>query len=152
MNCFVMMDSTPEGQFPNETMEFEVIGSVTKPGYVDYGFSGMVSYHHNVVEYFRASAANGAITLVLSVTDPAAAIALHRLYKLSGQTVRKVLVIASRDDGSRHSTLEMDVVTVARVSSAQVSNGTLFMVNLRFPTGNGNVKHGHITYGNAGRL
>ena len=49
MKTEVTMNSTTEGQFPEEVMTFLVIGSEVKPGYVEYGFDGMIAYHHNVV-------------------------------------------------------------------------------------------------------
>ncbi len=150
MQCEVTMDSTPEGQFPNEVMTYDVIGSVVKPGYVEYGFDGGIAYHNNVVDYFRASAIAKNITLATRPVRPLAVSALHRLFTLVGRRVRKVLVIARRDDSSHYATLEFDGVKVVSVSPVQVTHGPIHLVV--FQADSGGVQFGDIRYGSPGRL
>jgi hypothetical protein len=135
MKCEVTMDSTPERQFPNEVMTYGVIGSVVKPGYVEYGFDGMIAYHHNVVEYFRASASAKNITLAFYPNQPLMASALHRLFTLVGRRVRKVHVINRRDDSSVYARLEFDGVMVASVRPVEVSFGTIYLLVFQADSG-----------------
>ena len=152
MRCVVMMDSTPEGVYPNEVMEFEVIGSVVRTGTVEYGFDGMVAYHNNVVDYFRACASAGRIVLAFSPNRPLIASALHRLFSLKGKRVRKALVLNKRDDNTTYTYLELDSVRIAAVYPIEVSRGTLYLVEFQAAPDHAGVQYGEIRYGARGRL
>ncbi len=136
----VVMDAAAVGQYHSEFMEFDLIGTVPKQGYIEYGFGGMIGYHHNVVEYFRASADIGKITLVFNALQPQAAIALHRLFSLLGRTVRRVTTMANREDGSRYAALEMEKVRLLSLSPVQVAAGTVYLIVFQTSSGNGSVK------------
>ena len=152
MRCIVRMDSTPEGVFPNEVMEFEVIGSVVRTGTVEYGFDGSVAYHNNVVDYFRACASAGKIALVFSANRPLIAAALHRLFSLKGKRVRKALVMNQRDDNTTYTYLELDSVRIAAVFPIDVSRGTLHLVEFQAAPDHAGVQFGDVRYGAQGRL
>lgn len=63
MKASVLVNSTPMGRQPNEIMDLDLLGTVQREGYIDYGFEGMMGHHHNVVGYFRDAAEEGKLTL-----------------------------------------------------------------------------------------
>lgn len=73
------------------------------------------------------------------MTRPLAAAALHKLFTLVGRTVRKVVVMTMRDDGTLYAALELDRATISSLTQVTVEAGPLYLLTLAAMKGTGTV-------------
>lgn len=139
-----------EGQKPSNRLEFDLSGVVVKDGWIEYSFDGMIGYHHNVVDYFRACVEAGKLKVAHSVYSPLDATVLHQLFSLSGRTASSVGLYAYRKGptleqkyAAIYASMHLTEVKIASVSPIKSDGGTSFyLVNFQARPGNGTVTWG----------